>query len=473
MSNDPAMPLAGDFPAQTLADWQALAAAVVNKARSPENHLDPDAAVASMRTHLPGGVAVDPLYRKPATPPSLGLPGAMPFTRGSGLRGHDQPWDVCAFHDDPQVSLTVPAIADDLTCGATSLWLHLGRDGIDPGDLRAVLDGIPSVPVHVSAAEGQDVAARALLDLLGADPRGRGFLGVDPLGASARTGQPPRQHDLTSVVRAALEGPGRLRAVTVDSRCYRDAGADTVDEVAIAVATGVAYLRWLDGAGLPASSCFDQVGFRFSATTDQFVTIASLRALRRLWARVGQVLHVPERVRGAHIHAVTSEAMYARQDPMTNVLRATLAGFGAAVGGGRCHDCFSLRSCVGSARGGLASPRTQYPTPPRPRGQYRSRDGPGRRVVVRRVTDRADRSASVGRGSRDRVGRGDARRARVGGHRGAGRAELPCRSGVRVSPGASVDGGLGVPRPRWGRADASSSPRRGPGAERAETSSGR
>src|SRR5690606_28961733 len=57
------------------------------------------------------------------------------------------------------------------------------------------------------------------------------------------------------------------------------------------------------------------------------------RALRRLWARVGEVLEVPEGDRGARIHAVTSLRMFTRDDPWVNVLRSTIATFAASVGG--------------------------------------------------------------------------------------------------------------------------------------------
>ena len=62
-------------------------------------------------------------------------------------------------------------------------------------------------------------------------------------------------------------------------------------------------------------------------------TAARLRALRRVWARVGEVCGVPAAERGARVHAVTSLRMTSREDPWVNVLRGTLAAFGASLGG--------------------------------------------------------------------------------------------------------------------------------------------
>ena len=42
---------------------------------------------------------------------------------------------------------------------------------------------------------------------------------------------------------------------------------------------------------------------------------------------------MPEAQRGAFTHAVTSLRMFTREDPWVNVLRSTLAAFGASLGG--------------------------------------------------------------------------------------------------------------------------------------------
>jgi methylmalonyl-CoA mutase len=75
------------------------------------------------------------------------------------------------------------------------------------------------------------------------------------------------------------------------------------------------------------------VEFRYSASADQFTTIAALRAARRLWDRVGEVSGASAEVRGQRQHAVTSSVMTTRRDPWVNMLRTTVACFAAGVGG--------------------------------------------------------------------------------------------------------------------------------------------
>ncbi len=333
MSNDATMTLAGDFPAHDLQDWRALAAGVVNKTRSEDARLSPEQAEDSMRSHLAGGLTVDPLYLRPATATPLGLPGAMPFTRGRALREPGSAWDVRQLHDDPDAARTRAAVLDDLEHGVTSVWVHVGTDGIAAADLAEVLTDVQLdlAPVVVSSVDAQPEAAAALAAVLATHPDATGNLGLDPIGAAARLGTSPRLNHLADAARDL--DAARVRALTVDSRVFRDAGATAIDEVGYAVATGLAYVRALVAGGLTPGQAFAHVEFRVSASADQFLTIAALRALRRLWARVGEVIEVPEADRGARIHAVTSLRMFTRDDPWVNVLRSTIATFAASVGG--------------------------------------------------------------------------------------------------------------------------------------------
>lgn len=328
------MPLAGDFPPQSHEAWQTLVAGVVNKSRAEDAKLTPDDAEASLRTSLPGGLTIDPLYLAPAEAAPLGAPGAMPFTRGRVLRPSDVPWDVRQLHDDPDVAVTRAAVVDDLEHGVTSVWVQVGTDGLAAGDLAEVLADVQLglAPVVVSSVTDQVAAADALLGVLTGVDGASGNLGLDPLGAGARTGEAVDLGGLAAHVVKAADVPG-VRAITVDSRVYRDAGGSAVDEIAYAVATGVAYLRALEADGVAPSDAFGHIEFRVSATADQFLTTASLRALRRLWARVGELCGVPGPDRGVRTHAVTALRMFTRDDPWVNVLRATLATFGASVGG--------------------------------------------------------------------------------------------------------------------------------------------
>ncbi|MGH3562905.1 MAG: methylmalonyl-CoA mutase family protein, partial [Mycobacterium sp.] len=90
--------------------------------------------------------------------------------------------------------------------------------------------------------------------------------------------------------------------------------------------------RLLGESGLTIAEALRQISFRLAADDDQFMTIAKMRAARQLWARVAEVAGEPDRG-AAIVHAETSLPMMTQRDPWVNMLRTTLAAFGAGVGG--------------------------------------------------------------------------------------------------------------------------------------------
>ena len=157
-------------------------------------------------------------------------------------------------------------------------------------------------------------------------------LGADPLTAPLSGRVAP---SVTGVVDLAskLGGfSGRVRAITVDGPAFHNLGASAAWELAAGVAAAVGYLRLLGEVGVEVPDALRQISFRLAADDDQFMTIAKLRAARRLWARVAEVAGAPE-AGAATVHAVTSLPMMAKRDPWVNMLRTTLAAFSAGVGG--------------------------------------------------------------------------------------------------------------------------------------------
>jgi methylmalonyl-CoA mutase len=324
--------LADGFEPRTREDWQRLVADVLDKRRTDGGRTAPADAEAALVTALDGGLETHGLYLR--TDRTLGVPGAMPFTRGRALRDATVPWDVRQLHDDPDTARSRAAVLDDLEHGVTSVWVHVGDDGVAAADLAEVLADVrlDLAPVVVSSWTDPAGAARALLDVVGEGSGAGGNLGLDPVAAALRTGTAPDLGDLAPLVRALAGRPG-WRALTLDARVLHDAGGTEVDALAAAVASGVALLRHLEAEGVAPVEAFGHVELRLPATADQFLTAATLRAARRVWARVGEALGVPEADRGLRTHAVTSLRMATRDDPFVNVLRGTLATFGASMGG--------------------------------------------------------------------------------------------------------------------------------------------
>lgn len=374
-------PLAAEFPPVPDDDWRAAARKAAKLA---------DDAPTSSRTE--DGLEVAWLYtREDALAPDPGgVPGRAPFVRGTGAgTGEDEtPWEIRQEQTHPDRQAANAAILDDLEGGATAIDVRpdrAAREGHAPGtdvfaaargrdgvmvstvdDLDAVLHGVhlDLAPVAVSGG-AQAVATGALLLALlrrrEIDPgQARGSLRIDPLGALAADGAlgtaPEDAVALAGRIAAQVaDAYPRVRALAVDTRPYVNAGATPVRELAIAVTTGVAYLRAAEAAGLEPAVAASQLEFSLSVGPDQFGEIAKLRAFRRLWARVLELSGVPEDGRRSVVLARTSDRMLAGIDPWTNMLRATTAGFAAAVGGAEGLTVAPFDTVVADAVG-AASP---------------------------------------------------------------------------------------------------------------------
>ncbi|MFF5549192.1 methylmalonyl-CoA mutase family protein [Streptomyces olivaceoviridis] len=332
---DDGLSLAAEFPDATHEQWQRLVEGVLRKSGK---ELTGAAAEDALSTTLEDGLRTRPLYTARDSAPDPGLPGFAPFVRGSRPEGTSTSgWDVRQRHT-ALADGTADAVLADLENGGTSLWLVLGEGGIPVSELGRALDGVylDLAPVALDAGRDTEAAAEALLRLYddkGVDPKAaRGTLGGDPLGYEARTGTALDFAPFAALaLRCAERYPG-LRALTVDALPYHEAGGSAAQELGASLATGVAYLRELTEAGLGVDRAAAQLEFRYAATADQFLTIAKLRAARRLWARVAEVCGAPA-AGGQVQHVVTSPVMMTRRDPWVNMLRTTVATLAAGVGG--------------------------------------------------------------------------------------------------------------------------------------------
>ncbi|MFE0457325.1 methylmalonyl-CoA mutase family protein [Streptomyces sp. NPDC058914] len=330
---DDGLALAAEFPDATHEQWQHLVAGVL---RRSGKEVSGDAAEDALATVLEDGLGTRPLYTARDAAPDPGLPGFAPFVRGGRAQGNTVGgWDVRQRH----TAADSGAVLTDLENGVTSLWLVLGEgSGIPVSALGRMLDGVylDLAPVVLDAGGEVESAAEELLRIhqeRGLAPdAARGNLGADPLGYEARTGRSYEIAAVAGLARRCAEGYPGLRALTVDALPYHEAGGSAAQELGCSLATGVAYLRELTEAGLSVEQACGQLEFRYAATADQFLTIAKLRAARRLWARVAEVCGAPRA--GAQLqHAVTSPVMMTRRDPWVNMLRTTIATLAAGAGG--------------------------------------------------------------------------------------------------------------------------------------------
>jgi methylmalonyl-CoA mutase len=285
----------------------------------------------TLRTVTRDGLCLDPLHA-----------AADPVYAGRSAHGD---WNVVQRVDcDDGAAAQARA---DLENGANGLTVVFagapgafgrGLTAATVDDLDAALDGVllQHCCLHLEAgARGMEAfaLALALCERRGTSPVAL-HAGIDPLGTFAADGSMPPfdavAGRLAGMVRAARDLDCSGTILRADGRPLAEAGATPAQELAFALASTTAVVRALDEAGLRPDETLPLVQMALTATTDQFATIAKLRAARRLFRMVADSCGVPAPLT---LHASTAHRMLAFSDPQTNLLRLTVAAFAAGAGG--------------------------------------------------------------------------------------------------------------------------------------------
>src|SRR5947199_1113417 len=252
-------PLAGEFPPARREDWLKLVSAALK-----------GAPFASLVTTTYDGLAIEPLHsrRQHAQPVPGRTPGAA--------------WQIVQRIDHPDPAAANEQARHDLENGATGLYVvlagSLGANGYGvPASQPAIAHALEGVRLDAGVAveldlgpRGED-AARAVAAVL----RNRGVapsavdlrFGFDPFGCSATSGSSPKPlNELAAALGDLVKGLARqgFRGpfAVADGRPVHAAGGSEAQELAFALAGGIAYLRVLEGAGVPLEEARRMTFFR-------------------------------------------------------------------------------------------------------------------------------------------------------------------------------------------------------------------
>ncbi|MDP3599625.1 MAG: methylmalonyl-CoA mutase subunit beta [Bosea sp. (in: a-proteobacteria)] len=325
---DPDLSFMSAFPAPTQEAWRAAVDKVL-KGGDFEKRLVARTA---------DGIRIEPLYAA-ASPP------ARPLRAQAGR------WQVTARLDHPAPAEAQKLALADLEGGANALTIAFagaraargyGLVAKDVAALDAALDGamLDLIQLRLDPApEGRINALllAALVEKRGLSPETLSIdFGMDPIGVFASTGGLAASWSevarrLAATIRALKARGFNGPFVTVDTRPWHEAGASEAQELGYGLASAIAYLRALEAEGFSLEEARDAISFTLVADTDEFLTIAKLRAARLLWARIqGACGLTPAPM---VLHAETAWRSLTRRDPWVNLLRGTVATFSAGIGG--------------------------------------------------------------------------------------------------------------------------------------------
>jgi methylmalonyl-CoA mutase len=320
--------LAADFAPASYDDWRKLVDGVLK-----------GAPFEKLVGKTYDGVRIEPIYTR--------VQDAAPIAG----RAAAAPWQIMQRIDHPDAAAANAQALHDLENGATGLTLvFAGANGahgfgLEPSAeaIEKVLDGVfidAGIAIELQVGPQSRMAAIHVAETIkrkGLAPTACNIrFGLDPIGACAVWGSSPYTWaEIAPAVTGAIKGLAAMGLhgpfAVADGRVIHDAGGSEVQELAFVLATGVAYLRALEAAGVALEDAQGMVYARLSADADQFLTLAKFRALRLLWARIEQACGLTPKP--IFIAAETAGRMLTQRDPYVNMLRATIATFSAGLGG--------------------------------------------------------------------------------------------------------------------------------------------
>ena len=295
------------------------------------------------------GIRIEPLYTRRDALPAVetAMPGSAPFTRGTAGQTARAGWEMRQLIAQTDAHEARNEIEQQRAGGAEGFVLALeapGQAGLAIDLLAQTLGNVPldRTLVALEAGESAQAAAEVLVRLWQSqgtpDASRRAAFNLDPIGALARHGGLSEPLPVAIQNAARFAGDARWSAGSVailcaDGRIAHEAGGSEAHELAAMLASLVTYLRAMEVEGQAPAHALPRIGIALAADADLFVTIAKLRAARRLVWRLADAAGSGMAAGQVKLAVTTSSRMMAQRDPWVNLLRTCAAGMAAALGG--------------------------------------------------------------------------------------------------------------------------------------------
>ncbi|MDE2750475.1 MAG: acyl-CoA mutase large subunit family protein [Chloroflexota bacterium] len=303
----------------------------------------PDGAIESLSRRSCEGIDIQPFPQAAGVagiPHLSSLPGQFPYARGARAGGyHARPWLIAQALRISDPRAYNQALREALANGQTAITIDEDLRLNSAADMRAALADIDldRFPLYIQSAAAAPEVYERLATALDEEAlaRLRGCAGYDPLGGLARSGFMPvdAYERMAAHVKSVANRSPHLGSIAVNSAPYHAAGANAVQELALAIATGVTYLRELSEGGVAVDAAAPKLHFFLRISEDFFMEIAKFRAIRLLWAQVLRAFGLSHSSPDIAVHAGSGGRNKARPDAHVNLLRLTTEALSAAIGG--------------------------------------------------------------------------------------------------------------------------------------------
>lgn len=228
------------------------------------------------------------------------------------------------------------------------------------GDMNRLLQGIPLDKVSTSMTINAPASVLLLLYELVAEEQGvesvllKGTIQNDILKEYVARGTyiyPPRasMRIVTDTFAYCRDRLPRWNSISISGYHIREAGATAAQELAFTLGNAIAYVSAALEAGLDVDEFAPRLSFFWNGHNNFFEEIAKYRAARRMWARImrEQFQAKDDRSLLMRFHTQTAGSMLTAQQPENNIVRTTLQGLAAVLGGTQSLHTNSFDEALG------------------------------------------------------------------------------------------------------------------------------
>lgn len=372
----PTPELSRTYPDATAEAWRELLAA------SLKNNTDVSTVLDKLSRKTLDDITIRPLYTREDINSDVALQDPRRLSAhqirkdnsadlADGLSGSENGWDIRQTVRETTIDAANKVVLDELTQGCNSI--HLSATGTastaaasttpliikTADDLHALMDGVylnmvtvsmqPALPDNDLWQWWQDLYQSRNHQPGDGDAITNAGLALNgnlfaPNANAEQANKENFQQIIARTLQSEFTGAQAVSLCAVDMTDWHNQGSNNVQDVAIACATGVEYLRLLCDLGLTLAEANRQIVFHLSVDADYFNNIAKLRALRATWHHVltqcGSTADDASALLPV-VHAHTSLRMLSTLDADNNQLRNTIACAAAILGGA---DCISVEA---------------------------------------------------------------------------------------------------------------------------------
>jgi len=141
----------------------------------------------------------------------------------------------------------------------------------------------------------------------------------------------------------------RWTTVNIGGRTMRDLGITAAQELGITMIFGIAYIEAALKRGLDIDSFAPGIAHYYAAHNNLFEEVAKLRAARRMWAKLTKERFGAKDPKSmmCKYHVKTTSLTLTPQQPLNNIMRGTIQGLAAVLGGTQSLDICSYDEAIG------------------------------------------------------------------------------------------------------------------------------